>query len=154
MKHVTFSIDPMDTAIDDATALFSQHWVECACWKDKIKLNVDKERYLAANAAGIARAYTMRDDDGTLVGYAGVILNKHLHYKDDVFAMVDVLYIEPEYRNGLSAVKFMKWVEANIKEIGVSVMTYHIKSFHDYPAIFERLGFEKIEYIYAKCLKE
>ncbi len=151
---VTFQAEPIDKAIDDATALISEHWVECACWKDKVKLNPDKDRFIAAEALGIAKAYTMRDDEGRLIGYAGVLVNAHLHYKEDVFAMVDVLYLDPHYRAGLSAYKFMRWVEARVKELGASVMTYHIKSFHDYPAIFERLGFEKIEYIYAKCLKE
>ena len=150
---IEFALEPAERVIEDAVALFSAHWQECACWQDRVSLNVDKERYIAGDKTGAVRGYTMRDE-GMLVGYMGLIVGKHMHYKDDVFAAVDVLYIDPEYRKGLAAIRFMKWVEEQVKESGASVMTYHIKTFHDYPALFERLGYEKIEVIYAKCVKE
>jgi len=137
----------------EASILTTAHWDECACWKDKIKLNVDEEKYLLMEARGGADCYTLRDN-GKLVGYMIILSSTHLHYKDSIFSSVDVLFIHPDYRNGLYAIRFMKYVEKAVKDKGASVMTYHIKTFHDYPAIFERLGFVGVETIYAKNLKE
>jgi len=38
--------------------------------------------------------------------------------------------------------------------LDVKVMSYHIKVKADYPAIFKRLKFEKVEHIYSKLLGE
>jgi hypothetical protein len=137
----------------EARRLLELHWDECACWKDKISLAPDEEKYLAAQKAGMLFLFTMRQ--GTdMLGYMIVMFSNHLHYKNNVFAYVDVLFIDPNWRKGLAAVKFMKWVEARVKEFGADVMTYHIKTFHDYPALFKRLGFDEIEVLYAKYLKK
>ncbi len=150
---VTMQKEAFKDCMSESTALLNAHWEECAGWKDKIKLNVDEARYIAAESNGVGHCFTMRED-GRLIGYMVILLAPHIHYKDDKFAYVDVLFMDKERRKGLSAVKFMKWVESEVKRMGAAVMTYHIKTFHDYPAIFERLGFSKVEVNYAKCLKE
>ena len=95
----------------------------------------------------------MRDDD-RLVGYMSVLVDTHLHYKNDLFAFVDTIFIDIDYRKGASALYFMKLVENQMKLLDVKVMSYHIKVKADYPAIFKRLKFEKVEHIYSKLLGE
>ena len=150
---VTMQRESVDDVMTEGKELLARHWEECACWKDRVKLSVDGKRYRDMETAGRAACFTMRDN-GVMIGYMVVLSAPHIHYKDDVFSHVDVLFLDQDRRKGLSAVRFMKWVESEVKKMGASVMTYHIKIFHDYPAIFDRLGYEKIEVIYAKCLKE
>ena len=138
--------------LKEAEKLLNDHWKECAGWKDKIFLNPDWEKYQKLQDLGIVKPYELRID-GELNGYIVILFNNHLHYKDDIFAHVDVLFVSEKARKGMSAIRFMKYVEKEMRNLGASVMSYHIKIQHDYPALFKRLGYEPNEKIYAKCLK-
>jgi hypothetical protein len=139
--------------LNEAMPLLDAHWEECACWQSSIPLSVDNARYIKASESGLMRCYTMRKD-GKLMGYSVQIAAPHLHYKADVFSANDVIFFDKSERQGMAAIRFMKYVEEQERARGVSVMTYHVKSFHDYPAIFERLGYKHIEQIYGKLIKE
>lgn len=138
---------------DEAMPLLREHWVECGLYHQQIPLSVDHDYYTSSEEKGLTCCYTMRDGD-RLAAYMVVSAQKHPHYKEDGFAFVDVLFVDKKYRKGMAAIRFMRYVEQEVKKTGVSVMSYHIKIHHDYPAIFERLGFNKVEVIYQKCFKE
>jgi len=142
-----------EALLEEVASLTEDHWDEVANFKDTIKLAVDNEKYISLGLKKSCRLYTMRDDD-RLVGYMSVLVDTHLHYKNDLFAFVDTIFIDIDYRKGASALYFMKLVENQMKLLDVKVMSYHIKVKADYPAIFKRLKFEKVEHIYSKLLGE
>lgn len=142
-----------ESLLAEVANLTQDHWDEVANFKDTIQLAVDVERYIALGSKKSCRAYVMRDE-GVLVGYMTVLIDTHLHYKDDLFAFVDTIFIDITYRKGATALSFMKTVENQMNLHGVKVMSYHIKVKADYPAIFKRLKFEKVEHIYSKLLGE
>ena len=133
--------------------LFYKHWEEIALNKDKIKLNPDWSYYEALNAAGILGVYTVRKDE-RLVGYFIVVAKQHPHYKDHIFAVNDIIYIDPDYRKGLVGYKLIKFVEAELKEMGVCVFAVNTKVHKPFDAVLERLGFENTERLYTKYIGE
>ena len=133
--------------------LFYKHWEDIALNKDKIKLNPDWSFYEALYTSGILGVYTVRND-GKLVGYFIVIARPHPHYKDHIFAVNDIIYIDPDYRKGLVGYKLIKFVEDDLKKMGVSVFAVNTKVHKPFDAVLERLGFENTERLYTKYIGE
>jgi ribosomal protein S18 acetylase RimI-like enzyme len=142
-----------DELIDELMPLLNLHWDKCGLYKSKLHLEVDKDFYVKAEKSGHALLYTVRSD-GILVGYATALLNYQPHHKNDIFAMVDTIYIKPEYRRGMLAIKFMKNLESDLKSRGISVLAYHVGVELDYPELFQWLKYDRSEIVYTKYLKD
>ena len=133
--------------------LFYNHWEEIAVNKDKIKLNPDWSFYEAVYTSGNLGIYTVRDKE-KLVGYFIVIAKPHPHYKDHLFAVNDILYLDPNYRKGLTGYRMIKFVEEDLKKMGVSVLTVNTKVHKPFDPLMERLGFNFTERVYTKYIGE
>jgi len=81
-----------------------------------------------------------------------VVVN-HLHYKKSITASSDVLYISPEYRQGMLGYKFIKWTTEEIKKRNPQRILFHMKPFLDYGKIVERLGGHYFEKTYSIVLE-
>ena len=129
------------------------HWDQVANNKDTIKLAPNVEQYILLQESGVLRNIALIDGD-KIVGYSVILAMPHLHYKHDVFASVDVIYVDEEHRNSRAGVKLINATEELCREIGVSVLTYHTKPSH--PAI-EKILYRKdyvhMENIIGKCLR-
>lgn len=133
--------------------LFYNHWEEIAVNKDKIKLNPDWSFYETVYTSGNLGIYTVRDKE-KLIGYFIVIAKPHPHYKDHLFAVNDILYLDPKYRKGLVGYKMMKFVEEDLKKMGVSVLAVNTKVHKPFDPLMERLGFDLTERVYTKYIGE
>jgi|TARA_R110000851_G_scaffold146318_1_gene285989 GNAT superfamily N-acetyltransferase len=138
---------------EEVDELFYKHWEEIALNKDKIKLNPDWSFYEALYTSGNLGVYTVRKDE-QLVGYFIVVARPHPHYKDHLFAVNDIIYIDPKYRKGLVGFKLIKFVEQDLKKMGVSVLAVNTKVHKPFDAVLERLGFENTERLYTKYIGE
>lgn len=130
------------------------HWEEIAKNKNAIKLKPDVNRYKQMQELGIIKnivAYV----DGEIVGYSVLIIMPHLHYMDDKYAMVDVIYVDPAYRNSSIGVRLIDKSEELAKREGSSLILHHVKPHHQtLGKIIARKGYELFETIHAKLLKE
>lgn len=134
---------------EEAQELLEMHWNEIALNKDVIKLNPDVEQYEDAEASGCLKIFTARDD-GKMVGYFALIVQRSLHYMDHAFAHNDVIFLHPEYRKGFAAAKLIKFAVDCMAQDGVSVVTINTKTKKPFDVLLKRLGFEHIESVYAK----
>lgn len=134
---------------DDMVLLFQAHWSEIALNKDKIKLSPDFNFYMAAWESKQLHIVTARDQ-GVLVGYYVFFVRSHPHYINSLTASADVLYLSPEYREGLAGMRFMKWAFQSLWDIGVQRIVANVKLHHDFGKVLERLGFSEVERIYTK----
>lgn len=132
--------------------LITKHWEEIALNKDTIKLNPDWEAYKQLEDSGILKIFTARDND-LLVGYFVVLVRNHIHYKDHLFAVNDILYLSPEYRKGRVGLSLIKFTENCLKEDNVSVLVVNTKCHKPFDSLLEYLGFTHIENIYSKLLR-
>ena len=148
---ITYQQEFLETCRDEAEVLIHKHWEEIALNKDKIKLNPDWEMYSLLESSGSLKIFTARSD-GSLIGYFVVFVSKHIHYKDHLFANNDLLFLDENYRKGLTSVKLLKFSEKCLKEDGVSVLTINTKVHKPFDVIMNKLNFTLVERLYSKYL--
>lgn len=139
------------TAKPDAQELLEDHWEEIALNKGKIALNPDWEAYEDLETAGKLKIFTARDDD-RMIGYFVVLVGPNLHYKDHIFAVNDILYLDKNYRKGRTGIKLIKFAEQCLKEDGASVLNINTKTHKPFDSLMEYLGFNLIERVYSKYI--
>lgn len=105
--------------------------------------NPSCEKYGLLEDQGVARLFTARSKS-ILVGYEIFFIFPHLHYPDKVFALQDVLYVDPSHR-GVGAVKFILWTDEELHEQGADVILRHVTTKVDYSRVLSRLGYEELE---------
>ncbi len=74
----------------------------------------------------LSLAFTLRRGV-TLVGYSAFYVIRSMHYRDHVFAMNDVIYLDPKER-GLDGIGLVVWAERVLAEMKVSKVFYHVKT--------------------------
>lgn len=148
---ITYQQEFLATARPDAQKLLEAHWEEIALNKGKIALNPDWEAYEALESSGKLKIFTARNDD-RLIGYFVVIVGVNLHYKDHVFAVNDILYLDKEHRKGRTGLKLIKFAEKCLKEDGVSVLSINTKVHKPFDSLMEYMGFNLIERVYSKYI--
>jgi GNAT superfamily N-acetyltransferase len=150
-RKITYQEELYDAVVDEIQPLIHAHWEEIASAKDKIKLNPDYSMYKSLNDARVLRIFTVRNE-GKLIGYFIVICNPHMHYSDHVYAMNDIIYIDPEYRGSTIAFKLLRSVEKRLKQDGVSVLMINMKVHAPFDRLLEKLEFKNTERVYTKYI--
>lgn len=134
----------------EAWPLLMEHWQEIARYKD-IKLNPDFDAYHDAEMNGLLRVYTARAE-GLLIGYAAFFVKKNAHYKDSLQAVQDVVFLRKECRRGFVGIKLLEYADAQLANEGVQVVYQHVKVRNNFSPILKRIGYEKVEEVWAKRL--
>lgn len=137
--------------LNEIKPLLFEHWEEIAVNKDKIKLDPDYDSYLYLAKTGLLKVYTVRDN-GKLVGYYSTLVTPHLHYRNNTYAINDLIFLIPEFRGKLVGLKLIKFAEQELKKLGVSVIMLHTKTEHSFSTIAERLGYSCVEETYSKYI--
>lgn len=142
-----------DDFIESLKPLLEEHYQEIALHKDVVKLDPDWERYglLAKNKTAV---FIGARDNGKLIGYSVFFLVTHIHYKQLKMASNDVLYLDPEYRKGMTGIKLIKASEEILKKLDVQKILWHIKFAKDFRKILYRMGYEDEDAIVGKILKD
>lgn len=149
----TFTKEPFVDVIEEMKPMFERHWQELARNQEMIKLDPDYERYLAVDKLGILRMFMARED-GKIIGYAVYFVSPHMHYRNDTWAVSDILWVSPEKRRGRVGIDLLRFVETSLREEGVSVMHTTGKEAHPALAtVLDHLGHARIEFGFAKVLK-
>ncbi len=137
--------------IEELKPHLHEHYKEVAMYQDKIDFDPNYEAYEAAQENDMLYVYTMRDD-GELAGYNIFFVQAHPHYKSDIFAVNDIVYIAPNYRHKSDTVEFFQYCENELKELGVSVITYHMKVLKTFEMLMKGLGMDHAEHSYTKYI--
>lgn len=130
--------------------LLEQHFEEISANPD-IPLEVEYAKYEAMENAGSFILFTARED-GALIGYAAYFIAGNLHYSSSKQATQDVLFLRKDKRKGFAGIKLIKFADKVLAENGVQVVYHHVKVAHNFGLILERMGYNKVEYIYSKRL--
>lgn len=148
---ITYQTESLSECIEEIKPLIEGHWEEVAVSKDKILLNPDYARYKEMDSLGLIHTVTVRDGE-ELIGYYVSFLYPNLHYKDHLYAVNDILYLHPSYRKNGVALNMLFFAEEELKKLGVSVITLHMKVDYPFHELCEAMGMKKIEYIYSKYI--
>lgn len=132
-------------------ALFEKHHRELWLYQD-IPLVPDWDKYYALDVSGVLRILTVRDN-GILVGYLFGLFSNHLHAARTLHAGVDMLWLDPVYRQGWTGFKLFKEYLRACKEWGVVVANVSVRTnFADgrVGKLLVRLGFAPVEVNYSR----
>lgn len=152
MRTLSFDREPLTASFfDESMRLLLDHWREIAHYQDII-LHPDVAAYLSAEAAGTIRLFTARTDDRQLVGYACFFVRRNLHYMDSVQAVSDVIFLDRTVR-GMDGWRFLKYVDAQLCREDIEVVYHHVKLAHNFGPILERMGYEAVETIYSRRVR-
>jgi GNAT superfamily N-acetyltransferase len=78
-----------------------------------------------------------------------------MHYQDNKYANVDVVYVHPEYRHSTIGARLLVATEQLAKDNGASVILHHAKPY--VPMIIkplEKLNYQLYELMYGKYIGE
>ncbi len=141
-----FSEEKLDEyLIDEIEELLVSQQVE-VCKKDRV-YDVDWERYLSI--PDLTRIYTMRENK-KLVGYSSFLMHRHFHYKNDMYASNDAIYIHHDYRKGGTGREFITFCGVRLAEEGVNVITISVKPKKDFSKMLLEIGYDLEETVYLK----
>lgn len=133
--------------------LAEQHYKEIAWRQDKIPLSVDYQRYKTMVDIGRLVTFTGRDVN-RLVAYAVFLVDQHIHYDQTKFAMNDVIFVHPQYRNRGNGQGLIRFCKSELTSLGVQVMTFHVKPQLDFGPLLAAEGFDPGDKIWQKWLGE
>lgn len=140
----------VDHIFAEGGPLFEQHYAEVANRK-AFTLAPDESKYRALEELGkliSVAAYV----DGALAGYAVTFIDAHIHYRNDVIAVNDVLFVAKEHRRGRLGIALIRETERLARERTGRVLTWHAKPGTALEALLPRLGYHVHETIYMKVL--
>lgn len=144
-----FKRETLAEVLDEVTPLLYLHYKEISADLD-IPLEPDLVQYRTIEEQGALRVFTVREEDGSLVGYNILFLRNNLHYKSSLQALQDIIFIHPEKR-GCGA-RFIAWCDQQLKAEKVQSVYHHVKAKHNFGPMLERMGYELVDLIYRKRL--
>ena len=136
---------------EDIKPLLEKDWLEIEHNKSVRTLDPDWDAYYNIESSNMLRIFTARDNI-KLVGYFVVLIVPSLHNKGLVQGIVDIIYIDKEYRKGLTAHKLFKFSEECLKEDGIKTIHVTTTEVNPIDPLVNRLGYDKIETKFEKVL--
>jgi len=138
------------TCLDDFKPMLEEHWKEVALHQDSIKLDPDYDQYYRLEEEGALRCFTARDDEDTPIGYVVFFLRPHMHYKDTLWAYMDILYVDPNHRGAKVPINLIKFAEQCLERDGIDVVMLGTKLHKDFGRLLKFLGYTPVETFYGK----
>lgn len=152
---VEFRIEPVDYLYHNGLLpLSQQQWEEEELDKHVIKNEPDWEEIAALEAKGKLRFFVMRDGE-KLSGYAMIMLVPSLLSRSTLTAFIQDLYLDKNYRKGMTAIKFYRWIEKTLEPVRPHIILAgerpHMFEREDGLKVFyERLGYKMQEKLWSK----
>lgn len=144
-----FQQEFLSTAKAEGQALMENHFSELR--PGQWGFDFDWDTYHKYEELGVLKVFTARDS-GKLVGYLSVLLVPDLHSKGSLIAREDGLFLSKPYRKGLTAVKFIRFVEKCLTEDGLQVFLITGTEENPIDSIMKRMGYNHIESVFSKRL--
>ena len=140
---IHYQVETVAECIDEIKPLLEAHYREIS--NHDGPLDPDYPRYLQMCDLGLIRVMTARDDM-KLVGYFVSLLSPHLHYQQSVYALNDIVYIDPIYRGTTMGYRLFKLAIADLKDnCNVDVVVIHMKVKFEFRRLLIKLGFTLAE---------
>lgn len=150
---VVFAVESWATYAADAPFLWQRHWREVGLDHEAVPLDMDVARYAELDRLGMLHIVTGRVR-GNLVGYFTGVVSCHLHYASTLHCLVDLYYLEPLWRRGMTALRLFGTAHRTLKERGVVKVLSGTKLHDglDASRLFEFMGYRLTEKQFTKLL--
>lgn len=152
MTKVTFAVEEYFDSIDEIRPLLEAHWHEVGQDRTAVPMNVDWVEYAYLAAHGRLQVVVARSA-GVLVGYHSAVVKPHIRYKSTLMGFVDVYYLAPAFRRGMTGVKLLKFAEEALRQRGCRKIFTATKLALDMGSLYVRMGYRPVETVYSKVLE-
>ena len=162
---LTITTETFSQVSAEAEQLAAAHWDEVeAALHGAQRYSLDHERYASLERLGMLHISAARGlpnaDQGApsdtssapLAGYAAFTLVACPHRPQTRLAALDGLYLAPEARGGLFALRLLRHAESALAERGVGLVQYSSPASRPCHALYRRLGAQPTETIWHKTL--
>lgn len=153
----TYCVEKLAFSRKELEELLPLHWAEIARDRDnpKFRLNPDWTAYHTLEDLGQFFMMVARVD-GVMIGYLIGFVRRQLHYADSLAFIADIYFLLPEYRKGRIGIDLFRQAEQALRRRGVDKIYLGSKCREDLDRtkLFEHLGYERIEYVFAKVLSD
>lgn len=137
---------------DEFSKLLYEHYKETVPYKD-YQLNIDWEAYEDMYDSGFIEFFIGRNEEERIVAYALYVVSPSPHYKDKIYANMDLIYVDPKHRGSGLAKQLLNYCEDYLREErDVDLTTIGMKASVPFKKLAEDLGYDEMEYIYTKKL--
>lgn len=145
-----FQQELVSEVLSNAIDLITSHFAEVSASLNCSELDIDINRYEALEEIGLLRVFTVRDDDGALVGYASYVIASPLHSSSEAHAYQDALYLRPDCRRGTLALRFIQHCDKELQRGGIMACTHNVPVTRDFGKVLERAGYQLSQYQYTR----
>jgi len=150
---ITYSIENFVKIYDELYPLFQDHWKEIARHQDTVPLDPDMKQYTALQDMGALHTLVAREE-GKIIGYTVYIMMPHLHYKQNMFAYNDLIYVDQAHRGSRVGYTLLKKAEEYLKDKGADSITVHMKPEHSFEGLLNKMGYNQSEILFEKWVGE
>lgn len=135
----------------DMQELLVEHYEEIAHDKAAIPLAPSRIRYDTMELRGELLVLGCRLD-GRLIGYSVFFVNRHIHYRNTLVAVNDVLFVTKPMRARRAGLLLILESEKRLRLRDVVKVVWHIKPENDWSAVLLHRGYKPLETCYGKLL--
>lgn len=146
-------IDNFEVFYEKAGKHFEEHYEGCEAYRAENKgLNLNKKVFQQMIDLGTMNFFLLKEEEDIL-GYVNVSINLNPLF-DEPQAVIDYLYILPEYRKNNYASKAIEEIEKELVSEGVKELNIMLPDKEYSENVAKGLGYSKTSTIYTKCLGE
>lgn len=150
---LTFQAEPLARVTEEAPALARAHWDEVeACMHGGQGYSLNLAQYQSLEQLGMLVLVAARQEDGRLCGYAAFTMLPCPHRQGVTLAALDGLYLAPQARRGLAALKLLREAENILAQRGTDLVQYSSPESRPCDALYRRLGARRTETVWHKDL--
>ena len=120
-----------------------------------VELGVDIDFYREVERLGKLRLFSAWDGE-KIVGYAIFFINKHRHFKNQTWAIVDDFWLDAEYRIGRTALRFFEYMEKELMLSAPNITAIMLGSRVGHPAaarLFAHMGYAPLDMSHIKFVE-
>lgn len=147
-----YAVESFRKCVPEIKTLINSHYEELALNKDKVPLKPRWDVYDIVENCGKLVFITVRNDEGTLVGYSIGLMDFELHYAETKGYQMDILYIRQDCRVTLAGCGLLDFLEEYLKENKVDRVVLRSKVHFDITPLFVRKGYKMIETCWTKWI--
>lgn len=147
---ITVRKEPLPS-IEEALTVAVEHFDEIAENKSELPFDPDYFHYVRLQEAGALHCVVVRHD-GKLIGYWGLIVQKHPHSQATKVALGDMYFLAAKYRGQGIGREMLQCAMAVAKQAGAKVFITREKLAHPHDALFADHGFREFERAYCRPL--
>jgi GNAT superfamily N-acetyltransferase len=150
---LTYALESLETILVEAMHLWKAHWDETEGYREVQGYDPDLAQFIYLDRNNMFREFTVRDEFGKLVGHLGYILHNSRHTKRKA-ASEDFFYLLPEHRQGMNAMKLLRFAVAQLKDDGCVEIGMSSKLTNDIAPLLKRAGFKHVAQYYMMNVEE